>query len=320
MKFLMFADLHYHPGVLYGASWEMLHAMQQRALENECDFMIHAGDFCYGPSLVADFVEAYNNFSVPGYHCLGNHDCDKTPYEETLNYFNMPNGYYYFDCKGYRIIVLDSNYYKDGDRYVHYNLKNNYAHPADRDQIPPEQLAWLRQTIENAPHPCLIISHASFERECVIPKDHTELLQLSNEANASIQAQDIRQMIRQINAVTPHKVLMVMNGHHHRDFLRILDNVLYWDVNSTAYDWVCDNPHDRFPEDLTREHSLIAHTVVYNDPLCAVVTVEGTTITIEGTESSMFMGVTREMVGDIVLDRSGRPTTPRIQSAKLTLL
>ena len=63
----------------------------------------------------------------------------------------------------------------------------------------------------------------------------------------------------------------------------------------------------------------LSHTVFYNDPLYAIVTVEGSHIRIEGVESSMFMGVTREMTDNPPLDPAGRPVTPRIQSLDITL-
>ena len=319
MKFLMFSDLHYLPGKLYGPSKETLRLLQKRAEDEKCDFIIHAGDFCYGPSCVAEYVAAYNGFHIPSYHCLGNHDCDRTPYAEVLKYYNMPNGYYHFDCKGYRVIVMDTNYYKSGDEYVHYENREQFNHPSQLDSVPPHELDWLCDTVKSSPYPCIIISHASFERECVIPKNEEEMIQLSHEANASIFAPQIREFVRSVNESSPHKILMLINGHHHKDFLRIIDNVLYWDVNSTCYEWVCDKPHDKFPEEICKAHTLANHTVVYNEPLSAVVTVEGTTITIDGAEATTFMGVTRETVGDFVLDRSGRPSSSKIQSARITL-
>ena len=100
MKFLLFSDLHHYPGVFMGGTWEHLREIQRRAEEENCEFLIHAGDFCHGPTLVPDYVKAYNDFHIPSYHCLGNHDSDKTSYEETLKYYNMPNGYYFFDNGG----------------------------------------------------------------------------------------------------------------------------------------------------------------------------------------------------------------------------
>ena len=103
MKFLIFSDLHHVPGTFIRGTFEDLAALQQRAEKEQCDFIIHAGDFCHGPTLVPDYVKAYNDFHIPSYHCLGNHDSDHTSYEETLKYYNMPNGYYSFDCGGCRL-------------------------------------------------------------------------------------------------------------------------------------------------------------------------------------------------------------------------
>ena len=50
------------------------------------------------------------------------------------------------------------------------------------------------------------------------------------------------------------------------------------------------------------------------------VTLEGTTVTIEGMESSMFMGINRRETGvNPIYDGAGRPVYPRVQSAKITL-
>lgn len=50
MKFLLFSDLHFAPGVFMGATWEGLHQMQEHAKAAGCEFIIHAGDFCHGES------------------------------------------------------------------------------------------------------------------------------------------------------------------------------------------------------------------------------------------------------------------------------
>lgn len=301
MKFLLFADLHHYPGVFMGGTWDDLHELQRRAEEEHCDFLIHAGDFSHGPTLVPDYVKAYNDFHIPSYHCLGNHDSDHTPYEETIRLYNMPNGYYFFDQGGYRIVVLNPNYYRlDGEYHV-YSMGNYYSNGQYRDFMPPQQLSWLKETIASSPHPCILISHESFERPDGV-QNREEVLRIINEANAR----------------KPHSVLMCINGHYHRDFLRILDGVLYFDMNSVSYDWV-EKEHTCYPEEECREISLLNHTVVYDDPLYAVVTVEGTTVQIEGMASTMYMGVTREMTGNVPFDRAGRPVTPTVQSARITL-
>ena len=67
----------------------------------------------------------------------------------------MPNSYYFFDAKGYRIVVFDPNYLFLDGKYIPYSESNYYAHPEARDYIPPEQLAWLRETLATSPFPCV---------------------------------------------------------------------------------------------------------------------------------------------------------------------
>ncbi len=301
MKFLLFADLHHYPGVFMGGTWDDLHEIQRRAEAENCDFIIHAGDFCHGPTLAPEYVKAYTDFHIPSYHCLGNHDSDHTSYEETLKYYNMPNGYYSFDQGGCRMIVLNPNYYRlNGEDHV-FSLSNYYEHGPYRDFVPPEQLKWLEETIASSEYPCILISHESFERPDGV-QNREEVLKIINEANRK----------------KPHSVLMCINGHYHRDFIRILDGVLYFDMNSVSYDWV-ENEHACYPEDECREIRLLNHTVVYDDPLYAIVEISGTSVRIEGMESTMYRGVMREMTGNRKYDKAGRPVTPTVQSLRITL-
>ena len=303
MKFSVFADLHHHPGVFDGGTYEDLELIQRRAEENGASFIIHAGDFCHGPLLCPDYVKRYNDFHIPSYHCLGNHDTDSTSYAETLKAYNMPDGHYYFDCEGYRFIVCDPNYYLLDGEYVHYDLGNYYKHSSLLDHMPPDQLEWLEKTINDVNVPCILISHQGFEREADGVKNQEE----------------VRAIFKRCNAKRKNAVLMCINGHYHRDNLRILDGVLYFDLNSTSFDWV-GNAHDCFPKELCEKFCLLKNTVVYNDPIHAIVTLAGTAITIEGMESSMFMGINRaETKVNPIYDPAGRPVYPCVQSAKITI-
>ena len=216
--------------------------------------------------------------------------------------YRMPDGHYFFDQSGYRMIVVDTNYYYVGGEYIHYNLGNYYANGAYRDYVPPQQLEWLEKTIEESPYPCILISHASFERKASGVKNQ----------------QAVRRIINEANRRKKHSVLMCINGHYHRDHISILDGVLYLDMNSVCYDWV-PIAHNCYPEELCSRFRCLKNTVVYNDPLYAVVTVQGSTVTIEGVESSMFMGINREHTENPVCDPDGREVVPRVQSAKITL-
>ncbi len=310
MKFLAFADFHHstkktdekgtYRSFMFGED-DQLQQILDHAEQEKVDFIIHAGDFMHRPSQNVEMVEKYNNFHIPTYHCLGNHDQDGTPYEEVLKLYNMPDGHYYFDCEGYRMIVADPNYCKINDEYIHYDMGNYFKTPEARDWMPPEQLEWLKETIESSPYPCLIIAHSSFERaDGIHNKD--EVVKIINDANKK----------------RPHSVLMVMNGHHHRDFVRIMDGVLYFEINSTQMDYM-PKKHNLYPQEIVDKFRSAPHCVFWTDPIHAIITIEGTTITCEGMESDFFMGIRREDTENSIYDKSGRPTTAKVSSFKITL-
>lgn len=302
MKFLLFADLHHAPGKYPSGTWEHLGMIQKHAEDENVDFIIHAGDFCFAAGEIPEFVEAYNNFHIPSYHVLGNHDADRTPLDEVLKLYRMPGEYYYFDNNGYRIIALSPNYYKHEGKYYAYDRGNYYKFGPDRDWLPPEQLEWLEKTIADSPYPCILISHESFEREEDGVKNQMEVRKIINDANKR----------------RPHSVLMCINGHYHRDFLRILDNVLYFDVNAVSFEFINQPPHNLYPKEFHEKWPAAKYSVLWEDPLHCIVTIEGNTITIDGMESKFLYGVTREMTGQPP-NPSGRACTPKIQSAKITL-
>ncbi len=302
MKFSLFSDFHHLPGQFPNAGERELEIIQKRAERENVDFIIHAGDFCHGPTNHTAFVKKYNDFHIKSYHCLGNHDTDKSPLAETLKLYNMPSEYYYFDCKGYRFIVFDPNYCNIDGKFVHYDMGNYYKTQGARYWIPTEELEWLRDTINASPYPCILIGHGNFERADGI-KNRDEALEIFKAANKK----------------RPHSVLMIINGHHHRDHIRILDGVCHFEINSASYHWYADW-HDCYPKDVCEGISHFAHVLAWNDPIHAVITLEGTTITIEGMESDFFMGVTPDMTGLPSYDKAGRPISPIVQSAKLTLL
>ncbi|MBE6551947.1 MAG: hypothetical protein E7665_07415 [Ruminococcaceae bacterium] len=305
MKFSIFADFHYAPGSFDPdpeAKLEKLRYIQKRAEKENASFIIHAGDLCHAPSRYPELINLYNDFHIPSYHCLGNHDTDGTPLEEVLKLYRMEDVQYYFDCEGYRFIVFDPNYSLINGEYVHFDMGNYYKTPDERDWIPPENIEWLRETIEASPYPCILVGHSSFERPDGVKN-----------------RKDVLKMINEVNAKRKHSVLMVISGHFHRDYIRLLDGVCHLDLNSASYDWI-SVAHDHFPEELRQKARSIGHMVIYNDPVHAIITLEGTTVTIDGMESSFFMGIGREHTAVPYLDPAGRECTPNVSSAKFTLL
>lgn len=317
LKFCLFADIHYYPGVYPHDDIEYLERVISRAKSEGADFLMHLGDFVHEPTKCQDYVDRYNNCGIPAYHVLGNHDCDGSTYEETLKSFNLEKGYYYFDLKGWRFVILDTNYCTLDGRYFHYSLANypghhlfwkthkreDYIGRAMSDtRVSPEQLSWFAETIENSPYPCVVASHASFER-----------------ANGSPDSIVVRKIINEANNRYPGRVRLVLNGHHHRDHVRILDNVVYMDVNSASYDWFLKE-HERYPASYVSKWNNIKHCIFWDDPVSAMVSLYSSgRIKVTGQTSTFHMGISPRMVGHNSFDRAGRQTTPNIQSFDITL-
>ena len=303
MKFLLFADFHHSASLFMGGTHEDLALFHKRAEENGCEMLIHAGDFCHGTDFSTDIINEYNDFHIPSYHCLGNHDSDFTPLDKVLAAYKMENCYYFFDRGGYRFIVYDTNYIKEEDgSYVHFDMRNYGPKPSSMLYfMPPEEIAWLKDAIETSEYPCVLIGHESLERMDSI-KNRQEILDIINAANKK----------------KAHSVILCINGHHHRDRVTVMDNVCYVDMNSVSFDWV-DKKHELFPKELNESIKYMKNTVVYDEPLHAIVTLEGNRIRMEGMESRMFMGITGEMTGNPKYDRMGREAIPYVSSFDITL-
>ena len=313
VKFSVFADLHHYPEAFYTNAPERLAAIRKRAEENQVDFVVSLGDFCVNGVREKEIMEAARSFPMPLYHTLGNHDTDDCTLAETLAAYNMGDkGYYFFDRNGFRFIVLDNNYVEIDGEIRHFELGNYYAHPGSRELLPPEEIEFLKDAIFSSPYPCVLFSHASIERECQSHPDKTF-------RPAILNRQEIIDIINEANKQVPGKVRLAVNGHHHRDFLRILDNVVYLDLNSAAMEWL-NRPHNFFPEEITDGRSHAQHSVIFTEPLHAVITMDSDgTLQIDGMKGDFLHGVTREMTDNFPCDYSGRPCTANVQSVKMKL-
>ena len=57
------------------------------------------------------------------------------------------------------------------------------------------------------------------------------------------------------------------------DYLRFVDGVPFLDLNSTTHFW-CAESHRLFPEAVYREARLAGNTVIYDEPVHAVITLQ----------------------------------------------
>lgn len=287
LKFCVFADIHYYPGRFVNSTIGFMEKILDRAAATGCDMVIELGDFCHNPVKCGDYVDRYNDFRIKSYHVLGNHETDIDTHEQVLDCYRMEKPYYHFDVKGFRFIACDTNYirYADGS-YRHYSAGSNMQRERKKhlgcanNQMNPEQFEWLKDAINTSPNPCVLCSHASFERSDGVDG-----------------AEKVRAIIDAANAETPGKVRLAMNGHHHANHLRIMNGVLYFDVNSASHLWY-GRPHKAYPPEFVAKYSTAPHMIGYKDPLSAIVTLgpDGH-FKIEGSRTEFLFGITPAMAG-----------------------
>lgn len=159
LKVCVFADIHYDPGVSPNAEdTSFLERIMARAEKGRCDMMIHLGDFVHGVRSAREkaYVKLYNEFRIPGYHILGNHDQDGNPYKETCAAYRMTDGHYMFDRGGFRFVIADPNYFcNEPGKFIHHENGNYYKRVKGStiNWIPPDQLEWMRSVIVDSPYP-----------------------------------------------------------------------------------------------------------------------------------------------------------------------
>lgn len=305
IKVCVFSDIHYEKGRWTNTEdMSFLEKIMARAESERCDMLIHCGDFMHGveKDCQKEYLKLYNDFKIPSYHVLGNHDQDQNRYRTTCDAYKMPAGHYSFDKGGFRFVVADPNYLRTNDgKFIHYENGNYFraGKTATTAWIPPEEMEWLRSVIVGSPFPCVVLSHQSFERGNQDPVKN---------------ADEVRAIFNEANAKKPGTVRVVMNGHLHNDNLRILDGILYWDVNSANYRWY-GKVHDKYPAEYVKNHRGATRILGWTEPLSGVLTLwpEGR-VKIDGSKSDWLFGVTPKDAGFPLCDADGRHATPTVQS------
>lgn len=311
IKICAFADLHDFR-VFYCHAPERLSAIQQHAEQVQADVVLHCGDLCHNAVESDSLLNQCAAFSMPFLHSLGNHECDGNSYDQILKAYGLDCGYYYRDIQGFRFIAYDSNHMVHHGDLVHFQLQNHWVPPTGiRDSetrlnaLGTVQLEWLEQTIMSSPYPCVLFGHHSLIRA------NAGLIQEDREA--------VETMMRRVNQ-DKQRVLLVICGHHHVDYLSIQDNVPYFELNSASYYYGDAVEHQEFSPEIHAAHSEATHTLVWNDPLHAIITLsdEGH-IRIEGMESDYYCGVSLKSLGLPLADPDGRLITPRVSSCEFTV-
>lgn len=270
--FLAFGDLHHYPGNFYDDKPQRWEKILARSIEENAEFIVGLGDYVHEPEKNKALAERMMTSPKDLYCCLGNHDTEHAPLEYALALYRMPRNYYFFDRSGYRFIVLDANYSLIEGEYVHYNPGVARHKPG---VIPPEQLAWLEHTIGESACPCVLLSHHSIERP-----------------DGILNRLDLWEIVNAANGRHAHKVMLYINGHHHRDHCTVMNGVCCLDLNSAAYQYIAP-PFPRYTPEVLALGRAMAYTLNFSEPLSALITLEeDTKIHIRGLTGGFLFGLT----------------------------
>lgn len=332
MKFLVFADFHYARNRF--STVEQLRKIIEKAKNNNADFIIHGGDFCNDYAHSPEIVNELMNSGLMFYGCYGNHDTEgKDDFMSFVSPF-MTNdnnavwgtndgkigegniGYFYADKGNLRIITVDTNHYYDCDtgELVRTATGLNMApikHKV-RNCLGEKQLLWLERVIDDAAEKdlhCVVVSHAGFSG-----------LKGWEFAGTSCDAQKAREIFNKANLKKKNTVIMSVNGHYHTDHLDVLDNMVYFDVNTLAcgYWQVDKEPHyndnhtfDTYEYDnegneickITRKFTdtfFADQTWYFSEPLSAIVEIDDEmNVKVSGMECDWLFGIAPSDVNGI---------------------
>ncbi|UCD50551.1 MAG: metallophosphoesterase [Phycisphaerales bacterium] len=225
VRFGIVTDCHYADADaagtrFYRASLDKLGECAARMNAEQVDFLVELGDFKdqdrppveQQTLAYLDKVEAvFQRFEGPTYHVLGNHDVDsisKVQFLARVTNTGVEAGrsYYSFDAHGLHCVVLDANFSADGTAYDHGRFDWTDAN------IPPHELAWLRDDLAVAPGPVVVFVHQLL--------DGTGAVYVENAA-------EVRAILEDSG-----KVLAVFQGHHHAGAYSHIHGIHYYTLKA----------------------------------------------------------------------------------------
>lgn len=309
IKLCLFSDYHYNKPC-YPIKTDGMNKIIEKAHENGVDAIIHCGD------LAADSINSdglldtflHNRYGIPAYGCIGNHELEFVPsLDKVLEIYNVKNNYFYYELKGFRIIFLDTNYWKDDDGTFYHYPGNSVGSPKgwayDQNLLGEEQLDWLEKTIDESKLPCIIVSHVSLEE------------------NGEGDWERANEIINKANRKTPKKVLLCLCGHYHRNRFVVKNNVIFAQINATYNGEWRPQKHNLFPEEYAENGgSMVQQISIFRDPLSCIATLdEDGHFTVKGMKTSYEYDISPEMYGGPFPDGFGSICEPFIPDIDIKL-
>ena len=246
------ADVHHSKD--FDERWR-LEKFLAEAKERKADFIIQLGDLTSFSDEGREIAKLFNSFEGPHYHVLGNHETEFSDKAAVLEMLGQKDKYYSFDAGDYHFIVLDTNYEKQGDKFLDYNCRR---HDFSNCYINPEQLAWLDADLTSTDKRCFIFMHATCEVGDF----------------GIINKNDFRGVLWKANQrVGYNKVTMVVSGHDHTDEYLYKGGIHYLAVNSMSHKYIGGTYTEQSSRaaELKAKHGTLRHATFYKDPLYAFV-------------------------------------------------
>lgn len=300
VRFALCSDLHHD---LMPDAPRRLEEFIACAKNEQVDFIMHLGDFCYANPQNQAFRSLWQQFEGPRYQALGNHDMDHNTKQQAVEFLQLPGAYYSFDAGDLHCVVLDPNHLMLQGQCVDYGFGNYFAHRDKINWLSPQQLEWLERDLYATNKKTLVFSHQSLADPVFGAKNASELQAIFGRAAAHWGDQ---------------KVIACLNGHDHTDGVRFLDGVYYVSVNSASFFYM--SPEicvPRYSQAITDRYPILREAAPYEEALYTFVTVSEKAITFTG-KSTRFVGPSPLECGHCG-HAGGHPSTPEIQPKTLWL-
>ena len=223
------ADLDPEAGRNFRAAAPRLAAAAAALAAEGAEFLVEMGDLKdRGPdeagtlANLAAAAAALRAFPGPVRPVLGNHDVDRISkaqflrgLADGLGLAEAPAPHGAFDVRGVRFVRLDCDFFPDG-RELDVGDRNHRA-----CTVPPDQVAWLRETLAAAPGPCVVFCHSP------LTGDWDSVVTNGAEVRAAMEAAG--------------NVVAVFQAHTHRDAFKRINGIPYCTVPSICHD---DGPYE----------------------------------------------------------------------------
>jgi hypothetical protein len=279
VKFAVFTDLHYD---YVPDGYRRLQEFINKVKKTDIDFIIGLGDICYPIEENRVIMEDLKKTGVACYYTIGNHDTDKFSREQVMSFLCMKNNYYSFIKGNIKFIVLDACYIKKADGYTPY-YKRNYNKTSDHyPYIPPEELSWLANELNDDCEYYILFSHQSLANEYA--------------QRGVSNREDVRTILEKANG-TGKRVLMCMNGHDHGDAAVEINGICYYTLNAMSYIWHGLKETYNYSKEIHERYPGLKDMILYQDGLHAIVTItDDGQLKIEGMKGN-YQNITPTDVG-----------------------